>query len=119
MLAIIVAIRTWRTYLNGRKFTIQTYQRRLRYMLEECILTLGQQKWMAKLVGYDYEIVYKPGKANSAADALSRVPDSPILIAVAVPQASIWADMCSLVSTDPYFLRIGAVATANLGHPYT
>lgn len=33
MLAIIVAICTWRPYLLGRKFTIQTDQRSLRYML--------------------------------------------------------------------------------------
>lgn len=54
-------------------------------MLEQRILTPEQQKWMSKLVGYDYSIVYKPGKTNSAADALSRVPDSPVLAAIPVP----------------------------------
>ncbi|KAL6323626.1 hypothetical protein AAG906_039221 [Vitis piasezkii] len=72
MLAIIVAIQTWRPYLLGRRFTIQTDQRSLKYLLEQRILTPEQQKWMSKLVGYDYEIVYKPGKTNQAADALSR-----------------------------------------------
>lgn len=71
MLAIVIAIRTWRPYLLGRRFTIQTDQRSLRFLLEQRILTPEQQKWMAKLVGYDYEIMYKPGMANAAADALS------------------------------------------------
>lgn len=33
-----------------------------------------QQKWLAKLMGLDYEISYKKGKENVVADALSRVP---------------------------------------------
>lgn len=119
MLAIIVAIRTWRPYLLGRKFTIQTDQRSLRYMLEQRILTPEQQKWMYKLVGYDYSIVYKPGKTNSAADALSRVPDSPVLAAISVPQTSIWTDLRALTTSNPYLLRIGAAAREKPGLPYS
>ena len=31
-----------------------------------------QQKWLSKLMGFDYEISYKCGKANTVVDALSR-----------------------------------------------
>jgi len=41
--------------------------------LEQRIATPEQQKWVKKLLGYDYEITYKPGRDNNAADALSRV----------------------------------------------
>lgn len=118
MLAIIVAIRTWRPYILGRKFIIQTDQRSFRYLLEQRILTLEQQKWMGKLVGYDYEIVYKPGKANAAADALSRRPDSPILNTLYAPSFMIWEELRQLAQTDPYLLRIGKAATTNPGKPY-
>lgn len=42
-------------------------------MLEQRILDGEQKKWMAKLMGYDFEIHYKEGKENRVADALSRV----------------------------------------------
>jgi hypothetical protein len=35
-------------------------------------LSPKQQKWVTKLFGYDYEIIYKKGKENVVADALSR-----------------------------------------------
>jgi hypothetical protein len=79
MLAIIHAIQTWRLFLLGRKFYIQTDQRSLKYLLEQRISTLEQQKWVTKLLGYDYEITYKPSHKNNAADALSQVTGSPSL----------------------------------------
>jgi hypothetical protein len=38
----------------------------------EQISSLVQQKWVTKLFGYDYEIIYKKGKKNVVADALSQ-----------------------------------------------
>jgi hypothetical protein len=31
-----------------------------------------QQKWVTKILGYDFEIIYKKGKQNVLEDALSR-----------------------------------------------
>lgn len=76
-LAIIQAIQTWRPYLFGQKFFIQTDKRSLKYFFDECFATLEQEKWVPKLLGYDYDIIYKPGRGNNAADALSRVAGSP------------------------------------------
>lgn len=86
----MLAIRTWRPYLLGRRFTIQTDQRSLRFLLEQRILTPEQQKWMGKLDGYDYEITYKPGVTNKVADALSRRAHSPCLNTLCSPQAALW-----------------------------
>ena len=85
MLAVIKAVRTWRPYLLGQWFVIQTDQRSLKYLLEQKIATPDQQQWMVKLMGYDYEIQYRPGKENAAADALSRRTDSPTLNHLFVP----------------------------------
>lgn len=60
MLAILQAVHTWRLYLLGRKFFIQIDQRSLKYLMEQRIRITEQQKWVAKLSGYDYEIVYRP-----------------------------------------------------------
>ena len=70
--ALVLAIQHWRPYLIGRRFTVYTDQKSLRYLLEQRITTQNQQNWLAKLMGYDFDIVYKPGAANRVADALSR-----------------------------------------------
>jgi len=87
-------------------------------LLEQRILTPEQQKWMGKLVGYDYEITYRPGKTNSAADALSSVHGSPTLDAIFVPQSSLWDEIKELYETDWYLQRIGALATAKPRNQY-
>ena len=89
MLAIIYAIQTWRPYLLGRKFYIQTNRRSLKYLLEQRIMTSEQQKWVTTLLVYDYEITYRLGKENQTADALSRVIGSPSLDALIIQQSPI------------------------------
>jgi hypothetical protein len=34
----------------------------LKYFMEQRISSQEQQKWVTKLFGYDYEIIYKKGK---------------------------------------------------------
>lgn len=48
-------------------------------MLVQCLNTPIQQQWLSKLFEFDYEIQYKQGKDNVAADALSRVEGAEIL----------------------------------------
>ena len=68
----IIAIQIWRHCLLGRKFVVHTNQKSLKFLVEQQMMGQEQQKWMAKLLGYDFEIKYKAGKENRAADALSR-----------------------------------------------
>lgn len=52
--------------------------------MEQRILKPLQQKFISKLLPYDFEVQYKKGKENAANDALSRLPNSPIKLQVAL-----------------------------------
>jgi hypothetical protein len=72
MLAIMHVVDLWHPYLLGQCFQIKTDHQSLKYFLEQRISSQEQQKWVTKLFGYDYEIIYKKGKDNVVVDALSR-----------------------------------------------
>jgi hypothetical protein len=72
MLAILHVVDLWRPYLLGQGFNIKTDHQILKYFLEQRLSSSEQQKWVTKLFGYDYEIIYNKGKDNVVVDALSR-----------------------------------------------
>ena len=47
--------------------------------MEQRVTTPSQHLWLAKLMVYDFDIVYKKGRENQATDALSRMPSHEIL----------------------------------------
>lgn len=59
----------------GRKFIVYSDQKSLRHLIEQRITTANQQEWIAKLLGFDFEVVYKVGLDNRVADALSKQHD--------------------------------------------
>ena len=71
--AIAEAVHKWRQYLLGHFFIIRTDQKSIRELLQQVIQTPEQQFYVRKLLGYHFRVEYKPGRTNSAADALSRV----------------------------------------------
>jgi len=81
--------------------------------------TLEQHKWVAKLLGYDFEILYRPGRENSAADALSRRPDSPLHNPLFVPQFTLWDDMKRAAQDDPYMQQVNHRSTIDPTSPYS
>ena len=56
----------------GRHFKVKTDHDTLKHFLEQILSSEEQQKWVTKMLGYDFEIIYKKGKLNVVADALSR-----------------------------------------------
>ncbi|GJX52056.1 reverse transcriptase domain-containing protein [Tanacetum coccineum] len=51
----------------------------LKCLLSQAIQTPDQQRWLTKLLGYDYEILYHLGRTNNVADALFRCLHSEFL----------------------------------------
>jgi hypothetical protein len=72
MMAILHALKKWCPYLIGRHFKVKTDHDSVEYFLEQRLSSKEQQKWVTKILGYDFEIVYKKGKQNVVANALSR-----------------------------------------------
>lgn len=57
----------------GRHFIIKTDQHAIKYFLNQELSTVAQQKWLSRLLGFDYSIMYNKGKNNVVADPLSRL----------------------------------------------
>jgi hypothetical protein len=72
MMEIVHALKKWRPYLIGRNFKVKTDHDSLKYFLEQRLSPEEQKKWVTKMLGYDFEIIYKIAKKNVVADALSR-----------------------------------------------
>ncbi|GJZ05358.1 transposon ty3-G gag-pol polyprotein [Tanacetum coccineum] len=87
-LAVIQALNKWRGYLLDRHFIIKTDHFSLKYLMDQRFSTPAQLKWLPKLMGFDYEIVYKKGCENVAADALSRLPNTGELLQINVVSLS-------------------------------
>ena len=85
----------------GRKFIIHTNQQSLKELMTQVIQTPKQQYYLAKLLGYTYEIVYKPGSTNRVADALSRVHEtSGTLLGLTIPHFTFVDKLKELYSID-------------------
>jgi RNase H-like domain found in reverse transcriptase/Integrase zinc binding domain/Reverse transcriptase (RNA-dependent DNA polymerase)/Integrase core domain len=75
LLAIVLALRTWRQYLLGSEFSVisQTDHRPLQAFLHQTNLSARQVRWQQFLSEFNLQVTYLPGKANIFADGLSRV----------------------------------------------
>ena len=76
LLAIVEAFKTWRHYLEGCRYEVLvlTDHNNLRRFMDTKSLSSRQVRWAQELSRYHFRIDYRQGKANAAADALSRFP---------------------------------------------
>ena len=65
----------FKDYLLGSKFTVFTDNNPLVYV-KTSKLGAAQIRWLSKLALYDFDIVYRTGRSNLVADALSHRPEA-------------------------------------------
>ncbi len=74
LLAIIEAFKTWKHYLKGCKHEVLIYTDHinLQRFMDTKNLSSRQVQWAQEISRYYFRIDYQQGKANGAADPLSR-----------------------------------------------
>ena len=92
LLAIVLALRTWRHYLYNSDFTVscRTDHRPLQHFMEQSTLSGRQVRWQTFLCEFDLEISYLPGADNHFADGLSRRPDLRLMAIGAIAPYDPW-----------------------------
>lgn len=73
LLAILDCTKHFRPYLYGRKFIIETDHNPLVWLYKIKEPNSRLVRWKLKLEEFDFDIIYKKGKENKVADALSRI----------------------------------------------
>ena len=102
-MVVVLAVKKWRHYLLGKKFITRIDQRSLKFLNEQRLMSEEQFKWATKLIGYDFDIQYRPGKENIVADALSRQFS---FSAISLVQEEEWADWEEEIQADPQLYGI-------------
>ncbi|MCO5557706.1 hypothetical protein L7F22_011277 [Adiantum nelumboides] len=101
--AVIHALLSWKHYLLGADFVVQTDHQTLRYFLTQEKLSEKHMRWANILSMFHFQIVHVGGKKNVVADALSRKPQ---ISAVSVPHHHELDDMREQYANDEDFARV-------------
>jgi len=78
-------------YLYGHEFSVLTDNNPLTYVLTTAKLDATGHRWLAALSAYNFTIKYRPGKLNTDADVLSRLPQHTEMSTESV------SDICNLI----------------------
>lgn len=71
--AIVVALKKYRKYLWGKRFTIYSDHRALVYLHTQKIANSMMVGWIEVLLDFDFEVIHIPGVLNKLPDQLSRL----------------------------------------------
>ena len=106
-----------RDYLLGSKFTVYTNNNPLAYV-KESKLGVAQIRWLSKLALFEFDIKYRSGKLNQAADALSHCPvtDNEILSNgyKTISYAVMCNDLCEIIKGEKLLLELKRAVQAEI-----
>ena len=76
LLAIVIALKEWRQYVEGNKKTVKviTDHRNLEYFQTAKLNNRRQARWSMELQRLDFKIHFRAGKQSGKPDALTRLP---------------------------------------------
>lgn len=107
LMAICLAVQKWKHYLLGRHFVVRTDQQSLRYITQQREVGSEYLKWLSKLMGFSFDIQYKPGRVNQVADALSRKTLNNVELFAMMSTTTVdWEDLQKEVQQDPMLGQI-------------
>ena len=103
-LAIVYGVKKFHQYLYGHEFAITSDHKPLQHIFSNThpspnLASARIQRWALTLSAYDYQIQYKPGKDNSNADMLSRLPLAESPTSVPLPRETIF--LMDTLETSP------------------
>ena len=75
----------------------------MKFLTDQRLLGEDQFRWTSKLIGFNFEIQYRPGLENKTANALSR---QMMYKAISVVQTSMWDTIDSEVQADASLLQV-------------
>jgi hypothetical protein len=82
LVAVVMALRTWRHYLLGNVVHIYTDHKSLKYIFTQPDLNMRLRRWLELIKDYEIEVYYHSGMANVIADTLSHKAHCNYLLAV-------------------------------------
>jgi hypothetical protein len=82
LVAVVMALWTWRHYLLGNVVHIYIDHKSLKYIFTQPDLNMRQRRWLELIKDYELEVHYHLRKANVVADVLSRKAHCNCLAAV-------------------------------------
>lgn len=105
---ITAVVKKWRQFLLGHSFVILTDHRSLKELMAQIIQTPEQQKYLTRLMGYDFTIQYRSGRSNVVADVLSRTfePHKGMVFTLSMPHFTFLAKLKGELADNQEFITL-------------
>lgn len=103
MLAIVFGVERFRQYIYGRSdVTVHSDHKPLEALFKKPLVSVPArlQRMMMRVQGYDFKVVYTPGKYMYIADALSRAPLSEMMHEQVSDEVEV--QTCFMINNMPY-----------------